>query len=122
MIHNTEGKTKADSDAQKTVDYYLSIGVSARLSTTEEDKIRKFDLIVDDVKIDLKRINGLYCEIDKLQLKDNEADAVWIVSNDDIHHSYFIRKQALIRICAEFLNPNDMFDIDSAPKPNPDKN
>ena len=55
-------------------------------------------------------------------MKDNEADVVWIVSNDDIQHSYFIRKQALIRICAEFLNPNDVCDIDSAPKLNPDKN
>lgn len=66
MIYNTKGKDAADNDAQKTVDYYLSIGVSARLSTTEEDKIKKFDMEVDGVKIDLKRINGLYCEIDKL--------------------------------------------------------
>jgi len=100
----------------------MSKGIDARMSTIDEDKYKKFDLVVDGVKIDLKRINGLYCEIAKLQLKENEAEKIWIISDDDIHQSYFIKKEALVRICAEFLNPEDLNDIDAIPIANPDRN
>lgn len=52
-------------------------------------------------------------------MKGNEADRVWMIVNNDIHRAYSIKKQALIDICAEFLNPYDMNDIDAVLVPNP---
>lgn len=122
MLYNNDGKAIADEDALKTAAYYNSIGIEARVATEHEDKEKKFDLVVDGVKFDLKRLNKLYCEISKLQLPENEADRVWIILNNDIHKTYSIKKQALVDICAEFLNPNELKDIDVVPEANPLRN
>ena len=66
MMYNDDGKKQADLDAELTVKHFLENGIEARVSTEDEDKIKHFDIVVDEKKIDLKRFNDFYCEITKL--------------------------------------------------------
>lgn len=50
------------------------------------------------------------------------ADFLIIILNDDIHHAFKIKKDALLRICSEFSPDFDPNDIDSIPVINPNKN
>ena len=121
MMYNDDGKKQADLDAELTVKHFLENGIEARVSTEDEDKIKHFDIVVDGKKIDLKRFNDFYCEITKLQNPQNEADQIWMIVNDEIHKTYLIDRKALVRVCAEILNPFELVDPDSWPIVNKEK-
>lgn len=114
MMHNKTGKTQSDIDCAAICNYYNSHGCICHVASEAEDTLKKFDFMINGVKIDLKRYHCFYCEIDKLLKFENESSWIWYIIGGDLQHSCLVKREALVRTCAERIHdfhPNDMDSI-----------
>lgn len=101
-MNNPNGYKNSKKLDAYLVDYFSKHGKDARLATDSEDKLKKFDIVINGKKIDTKIVNRpktqLWFEVDKH--KDSECDLIWYFI-DGSKENYCISKDALINLVSD---------------------